>query len=81
MDNNEDLGNRVPSKKLHRLPRSVSEEVLALEGRFNPTPNDEENLKSRRPKVPRNRGMYNEQVEIAISLEYIGILKGILSWF
>lgn len=62
-ENNEepiDRGQRITSKKQkttpHRLPRSVSEEVLALEGRFFPTVNKEEDGgKSRRPKISKSR--------------------------
>lgn len=66
VENNDEPPARSATKKQrttpHRLPRSVSEEVLALEGRFNPTPptkemaaHDEENVKSRRSKVQRSK--------------------------
>ena len=62
VENNEEPAARSTSNKKqrttpHRLPRSVSEEVLALEGRFHPEPpppgSEEESSKTRRTKVPR----------------------------
>ena len=59
VENNEEPVSRTTSNKKqratpHRLPRSVSEEVLALEGRFHPEPPpwlEEESSKARRAKI------------------------------
>jgi len=65
VENNEEPAVRSTSNKKqrttpHRLPRSVSEEVLALEGRFHPEPpppgSEEESSKTRRTKISRKDG-------------------------